>query len=101
MIRLAFRQRITALALAAALLAPCWVSAAAPPSARQQPAQPGLFGQIWIGLTALWGSPVTPDAGCWLDPNGRCAPGTAGTRAPVTPDEGCRADPNGRCLTGG
>ncbi len=113
MSRLAFQQKITVLVLAAALAAP-WVAAAAP-TARQQPAAPGLWGQIWLGLTSLWSPQVTPDegcrwdpnglcvarttvipdAGCRWDPNGRCAPATI-----VTPDEGCRLDPNGQCAPG-
>src|SRR5437868_4749017 len=92
MSRLAFRQRITVLVLAAALAAP-WVSAAAP-TARQQPTAPGLWGQIWLVLTSLWGPQVTPDEGCRWDPNGVCVTGTA-----VTPDAGCRADPNGLCAS--
>ncbi|HEY2737664.1 MAG TPA: hypothetical protein VGK45_04615, partial [Thermoanaerobaculia bacterium] len=88
MSRLVFRQRITVLVLAAALAAP-WVAAAAP-TARQQPAAPGLWGQIWLVLANLWGPQVTPDEGCRWDPNGVCVTGTT-----VAPDEGCRADPNG------
>jgi len=93
MTRLAFRQRITVLALVAALAAP-WVAAAAP-TARQQPAASGLWGQIWLVLTNLWGPQVTPDAGCRWDPNGVCVP-----RTTVTPDAGCWIDPNGRCAPG-
>ena len=100
--RLAFRMRITALVLALALSVP-WVATAAP-STGPQPA-PRLLSQIWGVLanllTAGWvidpdgdratgmsgaGTPVNPDAGWWIDPNGRCMPG---------PDAGWVIDPNG------
>ncbi|HEX5715102.1 MAG TPA: hypothetical protein VF179_03015 [Thermoanaerobaculia bacterium] len=48
--------------------------------------QPSVLDQVWSLLTAAWS-----DAGCIMDPDGRCAP------APRT-DEGCGMDPSGRCL---
>ncbi len=93
--RLAFRQRILALILVTVLAAP-WVAAAAPAAARRQPASPSVFGQIWNAFASFLGSMVVPDAGCWIDPNGRCAPGVV-----VPPDAGCMPDPNGgRCAAG-
>jgi hypothetical protein len=50
---------------------------------------PGLLDQLWSLLSSVW-SASSPDAGCRMDPSGRCAP------APQT-DAGCIMDPNGGC----
>jgi hypothetical protein len=117
------RRKITALAIAAALTVP-WASAAAP-SARQQAAGLGLLQQIWSALTDFLDIGATPDDGCRMDPDGRCAATAAGTASmtlddgcrmdpngglcdtgrdsvepPIVPDSGCKMDPNGRCLPG-
>jgi hypothetical protein len=71
--RLTLRLRITALVLAAMISIP-W-TAAATPTARHQTAGPGLLQQLWTALTDFWGSGVTPDSGCRMDPSGVCLPG--------------------------
>jgi len=96
--RFNLRLRITALVLAAVLAVP-WAAAAAPGAGRQ-PAGPGLLGQIWLALTNVWGTGVTPDSGCKMDPNGRCATESAVPAPAITPDSGCHMDPSGGCLPG-
>jgi len=96
--RFNLRLRITALVLAAVLAVP-WAAAAAPGASRQ-PAGPGLLGQIWLVLTNVWGTGVTPDSGCKWDPSGHCLPGSAVPVPAITPDSGCHMDPDGRCATG-
>jgi hypothetical protein len=44
------------------------------------------------------GSSLASDAGCTIDPDGRCGAALTG---PVSQDAGCTIDPNGRCPTGG
>ena len=66
------RTSLVLLALAAALAA----------------GRPSLAG-AWSLLASIWSASST-DAGCGLDPSGRCS------SAPQ-PDEGCGLDPNGRC----
>jgi uncharacterized protein with LGFP repeats len=61
------RRTLVAVTLAAALAA----------------GRPTLPDQVWSLLTAAWS-----DAGCGMDPSGRCLP------APQI-DEGCRMDPDG------
>jgi len=95
---LTLRRNIATLALAAALALP-WAAAAAP-QAWHQPAPPGLLHQLWTVLTGFWGSGVTPDDGCKMDPSGRCLSGSAVPAPAVTPDSGCKMDPNGLCLPG-
>jgi transposase len=91
---LTLRRKITALALAAALAVP-WTAAAAP-LARQQTAGPGVLQQLWSVLTGFWDIGVTPDDGCRMDPDGRCATGaTTSSAATLTLDDGCRMDPSG------
>lgn len=87
---LTLRRKITALALAAALAVP-WAASAAP-SARQT-AGPGFLQQLWSVLTGFWDIGVTPDDGCKMDPDGRCATGAA----LMSLDDGCTMDPNGGC----
>jgi len=72
------RRTLLAVALAASL---------APTSS------PGFFHQIWSLLSALWTVPASQDAGCGMDPNGRCT-------NVLQPDEGCGMDPSGRCNPG-
>jgi len=125
MLHLSLRQRITVLALFAALAVP-WTSAAAP-RLGQQPASPGLLEQLWAAVTGFWDAGANLDDGCTWDPNGgcraqsgstrptlttqddgctwdpsggRCAAGNVSTEPTVTPDAGCRWDPNGHCLPG-
>lgn len=45
-----------------------------------------LLEQAWNTLLAIWS-----EAGCTLDPNGKCAPTSS------TSDEGCTIDPDGKC----
>jgi hypothetical protein len=97
MSRFTLRLRLTALVLVVALAVPC--AAAATPKQGRQPAA-GLLGQIWLVLTSFWGTGVTPDSGCRMDPDGRCLPGSAAPAPAITPDSGCRWDPNGLCLPG-
>jgi hypothetical protein len=96
--RLTLRLRITALVLAATISIP-WTAAAAP-TARHQTAGPGLLQQLWTALTGFWVSGVIPDDGCRMDPNGRCATGSAVSAPVITPDDGCQWDPSGRCGKG-
>jgi hypothetical protein len=65
------RKALVALTLAAALAA----------------GRPAVLDHLWTLLTSVW-SASSPDAGCGMDPDGRCNP------APQ-PDEGCGMDPNG------
>lgn len=64
-----------------------------PPAAAAQsgPAEAasGVFAGFWSWLTAVW-----VEGGCYIDPNGRCAP-----EAPTTSeiDGGCYIDPHGGC----
>jgi hypothetical protein len=44
---------------------------------------------LWDLVSSLWAAPA--QAGCGLDPNGRCLP-----QQPQL-DAGCGMDPNGRC----
>ena len=46
---------------------------------------------LWNLVSSLWAAPV--EAGCGLDPSGRCQPATQPKL-----DGGCGLDPNGRCL---
>ncbi len=41
---------------------------------------------VWDTLATTWG-----ENGCWVDPNGGCAP-------LVEVDNGCRVDPSGSCI---
>jgi hypothetical protein len=58
--------------------------------------------QLWRSVVGFWakvsGNPTAPsDAGCGLDPSGRCG---AGLASPSPLDEGCGLDPDGRCANG-
>ncbi len=94
------RRNIAVLALATALAVPWAVDAV--PLARPQTASPGLLQQLWTALTGFWGTGVTRDDGCKMDPNGRCATGSAvsPSRPAIILDSGCKMDPNGVCLPG-
>ncbi len=48
------------------------------------------FGGLWNLLSSLWNGSAGTDAGCIMDPSGRCQP------APQI-DAGCIMDPYGRC----
>ena len=86
------RRSLAVLLLAAILLVP-WAASAAPLIKVRQ-ASTGFLPQLWSLIADLWA-----DAGCGLDPSGRCKGGTA-PALPASLDEGCGLDPNGRC-TGG
>jgi len=88
--RLALPMRITALVVATALAVP-WGAAAAP-APRHEIARPRLWQQIWIVFADFL------DAGCQMDPSGRCIAGSTEIGTTVTPDDGCRMDPDGRCV---
>jgi hypothetical protein len=104
--RLSFHRRLAALGLAAALTAP-WTASAAPRARQESHTQPrtvtqALLGQLW-SLWAHWFPvelPETLDAGCHLDPDGHCVPGSSSLALPETLDEGCHLDPDGRCRSG-
>ena len=97
---LTLRRNIAVLALAIALAVP-WAAGAAP-LPRPQAAGPGLLQQLWTTFTGFWGAGVTLAAGCRMDPNGRCAAGSAISppESAITRDDGCKWDPNGGCLPG-
>lgn len=76
------RRKIAAFLLAILLLTP-WVAAAEPRPGEYQPTQ-GLLARLWSALTAVW-----IDAGCTIDPYGRCGGDSL--------DNGCTIDPDGRC----
>ena len=80
-------RKIAAVLLLVLLLGAPWAAAAAPRAVPPWRAAGlgDLLVQVWSALTVLWG-----DAGCSLDPNGRC-------QGAPTLDEGCSADPSGRC----
>jgi hypothetical protein len=102
-----FGRRIAVLFLLAVCLITPW--AAAEPRDDRGAAAPQLLAQLWSWLSALWveagcgidpdgrcGAGATPanlDAGCIIDPDGRCG----GALVVATPDEGCIIDPNGGC----
>ncbi len=96
MTRLALRLRITGLVLATALAVPCALAAAPAP---QHP-KAGLLQQLWTALAGFWGTGVTPDSGCQMDPSGGCTKSGAMPAPTITPDDGCKMDPSGGCLPG-
>jgi hypothetical protein len=98
MLSLTRRQKIMVLAVTLALAVP-W-TAAATPRAQQQTAGLHLLPQLWSALTGFWDIGLTPDDGCTMDPDGRCARGSVSTGPIPTPDSGCHMDPNGGCLPG-
>ncbi|HKH45120.1 MAG TPA: hypothetical protein VKM72_10695 [Thermoanaerobaculia bacterium] len=53
-----------------------------------------LFTQLWYSITGSW-----IDAGCGLDPYGRCKDDQTVAPSPET-EAGCIADPHGGCATG-
>src|SRR5437764_788857 len=85
-------RRLALFTLALALATPWLVMAAPHPVAKgaiQAPSAPSSLLSLWSGwLTRLWA-----DAGCIIDPDGRCVTG------PRT-DAGCIGDPNGGCKSG-
>ena len=85
------RRTIFLLLLAACLALP-WPAAAAPRKEAPASAHSAFLSQAWSFLQGLWA-----DAGCWIDPDGRCV---TGNTQPAT-DTGCGLDPGGRCVTGG
>ncbi|HEX3527274.1 MAG TPA: hypothetical protein VH988_09415 [Thermoanaerobaculia bacterium] len=36
----------------------------------------GFFHPLWSLLSAFWTASASPDAGCGMDPSGRCNPGS-------------------------
>lgn len=89
MISSSFRHKTAIFVLAAALAVP--MASAAEPRAGSQPSGTAwnLLDRAWAALLAIWS-----EAGCTLDPNGKCA------TADQTTDEGCTLDPSGKCATG-
>jgi len=53
---------------------------------------PGFFHQLWSLLSVLWTAPASRDAGCGMDPSGRCVPPQL--------EIGCGMDPSGLCNPG-
>ena len=91
-----FRRKIVLLLLVAVLAAAA-TGAAEPLRAASvrggSQATPDLAVRFWHWLTGVW-----VEAGCILDPNGRCIPGPGeGSTSTHQGDEGCIIDPNGRC----
>jgi len=89
------RRRLASLLLAAVVLVP-WAASAAPRAAVEActvSSSPRLFAQLRSLLTSLWS-----EAGCILDPDGRCTSTQSTTSAPpVSPDAGRILDPNVGC----
>jgi hypothetical protein len=88
-------RRLAPFALTLALAAP--LSAAAPHASssarsRQGAAQPAAASASLLSTWKDWLAHLWADAGCILDPDGRCR------TAPRT-DAGCILDPSGRCRT--
>ena len=84
-------RRTAVFVLLAALLLVPGAASAAPRSA-----SPSFLPQLWSLLAAL-----CPDAGCLIDPSGRCKGTLAAAPAlPASADEGCLIDPSGRCASG-
>jgi len=75
-------------ALLATLAVP-WAANAAP-THRATQGEP----TSWVASVKGWLANLWAEAGCILDPSGRCLP--AGPKA----ENGCIIDPNGRCLQG-
>lgn len=50
--------------------------------------RPAALSQVWTLLTSIWS-----EAGCRMDPDGKCLPETQTTA-------GCRMDPSGGCVPG-
>jgi hypothetical protein len=90
-----FRRLSVLLLLVLALTVPRATAAGQSRDVRQpemaaQAAPADLLGHLWSFLANLW-----LKSGCYIDPDGRCAPQTA---APASQrDEGCYIDPSGRC----
>ena len=55
----------------------------------------GFLDPLRAFLTSLW-SESSSDAGCGMDPSGRCIPASQSGS-----DEGCGMDPDGRCIQQG
>ena len=52
--------------------------------------RPTLLDPLWAFLSSIWGGQPTSDAGCGMDPSGRCQPNPQ-----PDSDIGCGMDPNG------
>jgi len=103
MVRLSCPKRTATLGLAA-LLTVSWASAAPPsrqPAARMAAAPESLLHQLWSRWAGLWSllQDATLDAGCNLQPDGRCVAGAS--QAVPAIDEGCGLQPDGHCASGG
>lgn len=89
------RRKISGLLLLAVLTSP--LPAYAEPGGRvagkNDPAAP--WDRLWTALTALWG-----EAGCIVDPFGRCGGQSTTTNPPESLEEGCMIDPYGGCREG-
>jgi hypothetical protein len=92
------RRKIAVLLLAIFLLTP-WVAAAEPRQGEHQRAAGatlGLLARLWSALTAVW-----IDAGCTIDPNGRCGGHSTTPEPTENADAGCTIDPfGGGCRAG-
>lgn len=94
MLTLSLRRK-TLLLLFVGLLARPWAVSSAPiwqserPQAVEAVELPALdlLSRIWSRFRS-----ISAQAGCNVDPDGRCLP------SPVPPKAGCEVDPNGRCL---
>ena len=82
-------RRTLALLLLIFLFAAPWASAA---GLRAESPPLDFLGRLWSYFTNL-GS----EEGCYIDPNGLCAPHSFVPASPDQMDEGCRIDPDGRC----
>ena len=128
MTRPSLRQALAGLLVVAVLLVPMAASAASTATAEALTGSAGhlprlrdLLMRFWaqalaegcgFGLDGLCAfSPVDPDHGCGIDPDGRCVGSSAAdsdhgcgidpsgqcAAATVSPDHGCIIDPNGGC----
>jgi hypothetical protein len=98
MLTVSLRRKIVLLLLVAVLATP-WASAASllPESPRVAQALDSvpLVGSVWRMLRS-----VLHEAGCRIDPDGRCATSPPAKNPPPPQTKiGCMIDPNGRCLS--
>jgi len=105
MLRSSCAPRIAALSLAAALMVP-WSAAAAParqaPPGRRTVVPESLLQQLRSLWDFVWSSGWAADsldAGCHVDPNGRCIADPNAPAGTETLDAGCHLDPDGRCVS--
>ena len=89
------RRKIVLLLLATVLTASgAWAAEPLRSAPGADPVALDLAGRLWRWLTGLWN-----EAGCELDPDGRCiTPPNGGPGSTSQADAGCELDPNGRCI---